>query len=395
MAVEATRGLEQPGTVLSFPLTTLAALGALPGLTCGGLSPLARLAAPAEPPDAAGLPALLSRTESLSPAALPTLLDPHLTVAVLVGDQDEPALRQYAWPDAEGRGPGFEVVVRDGALTMLGGATLGELREDFSALLALDELQHLPTLSLTLSAGQFWVLAALIDAYRMSLSARRQLRLGGKPQGVLVDDVLTAWRLGQETHHPGWAVSLFSLLAPDEVPDSFAVTLQQTLEGMDDADLIILLEEELSPGSRATVVFGEDLARLVGGLAGQVWLFGLAVHRMPAADGVTVTTMGGWRTPSSLWFADLPGLAEDKVQLVLASGEFVADLLGSVLQGESAAQFVLETPYTAGSLLALLSAAAPAPAATNASLPRTCAKCGAQIQAGWRFCSKCKSPVEQ
>ena len=377
---------------LDLPLSALAALGALPGLTCGPLSALARTPAPAGPPDSAGLLGLLGEMASVSPWIVPALVDPQLSACLIAGNEDYPALHQYAWPDADGRGPGFELAVGDDALTMRGPVGMPDLREELAALLAQDDLPDTPVLTMALSASDFWVLAALSDAYRMTLAARRLSRAGGVPLGVLVSEVLEAWRVGLAERNPGWAVSLFSLLAPDTVPTDFSGNLRETLERMDDADLLMVLEEELSAGPGATVVFGEGLQLLVAGLAGQLTLFGLTVQRVRQGQ-VELTVMGGWRTPNAVWLVDLSGLKEDQVQLVLASRELLDDLRGNLLGGEPDESFAMETPYTADALRARLSTAGPSEVANATSEVRFCGKCGTKLEAGWKFCTKCKASV--
>jgi len=140
-------------TILDLPTKSLAALGQAPGLTAGGLSPLTRLSAPPAPHDAPGMAELLADIDEMSPWAAPALLDPQLTVGIIVGDEDRPSLRQYAWPDAEGRGPGFEFAVTAEALQIRGPMEIVELREGMAALLRLDSLPDTPAAAMALSAS--------------------------------------------------------------------------------------------------------------------------------------------------------------------------------------------------------------------------------------------------
>lgn len=385
MAEETTATEQYLWTILDLPLASLAALGQAPDLACGGLSPLARLAAPDAPADAAGMAELLDDIEDMSPWAASALLDPQLTVGIIVGDEDRPSLRQYGWPDATGRGPGFEFAVADAALQMRGPTQIRELRAGMGALLNLYDLADRPALAMALSAAQFWALAAISDAYRAALGSRRLSRLSGTPLGVMVPDVFEAWQIGLETKNPGWAVSLFSLLVPGAVPESFEGSLRQTLEEMDDADLLMVLEGDVSAGPGATIVFSEGLELLAAGLSTPLFMFGLNVQRVRVPGEVEVTAMGGWRTPHTLWLVDLSGIADDEVQLVVANDELMTKMLDELLGGEPDKGFTMDTPYTADALRAkLTSAPAEAPAR-----PRFCRHCRAETVPGARFCNSC------
>ncbi len=204
-----------------------------------------------------------------------------------------------------------------------------------AVLLNLYGLADQPVLAMTLSASQFWVLAAIFDAYRTALGIRRLSKLTGTPLGVMVPDVIEAWQTGLEARNPGWAVSLFSLLVPDSVPESFEGSLRQTLEEMDDADLLMVLDGDLSAGKGATVVFSEGLELLAAGLSSQLFLHGLTVQRVRAPGEVEVTAMGGWRTPSTLWLVDLSGIEDDEVRLVIANDELMTEMLDELLGGEN------------------------------------------------------------
>jgi hypothetical protein len=382
MAEETGLAEERGWTILDLPLRSLAALGEAGDLTAGALSPLGRVAAPDGPADRVGMVGLLDEIEGVSPWAPAALLDPHLTVGIIVGDEDAPAIRQYAWPDAEGRGPGFEFAVTDEALQMRGPVDAFALREGLLGLLAPGELPVAPAVAMTLSGGQMWVLAALSDAWRTSLAVRRLSRLGGKPQGVMAPAVIEAWGTGLERRNPGWAVSLLAMLLPDAVPGDFARGLRGILEEMDDAELVMLLEGELSAGPGATIVFGEGLERLIASLAGQHFMFGLTVQRLRAPGEVELTALGGWRTPNALWLVDLAGIETDEVELVLANEELVEAAASELLGAGADESFTMETPYTAEALRERLAA----PVSEGAKF---CRHCGAETVAGARFCRGC------
>lgn len=393
---------ERLWTVLDLPMKNLAALGQVPGLAAGGLSPLVRVTAPEAPPDPVGMDRLLDDIEKMSPWAPAALLDPQLTAGIIVGNEDTPSLRQYAWPDAEGRGPGFEFAVTAEALQMRGPMEIVELREGMAALLRVDELVGVPALTMTLTAGQFWALTAIFDAHRTALGIRRLSRLGGMPLGVMVPDVIEAWKTGLQTRNPGWAVSLFSMLVPDAVPESFEMSLRQALGEMDDADLLMVLDGDLSAGPGATIVFGEDLEALASGLASQLFLFGLTVQHLRAPGEVEVTALGGWRTPGALWLVDLSGIENDEVQLVFAGGELMVEMLDELLGGEPDPDFAMDTPYASDTLRAKLAVAptapepaAPEPAVTAPTQVRFCKQCGAELTVGGRFCGKCRAAIDE
>ena len=375
---------------LDLPLRSLAALAGVPDLMAGALSPLLRVPRPAGMADVAGMRQLLEDAQGLSPWVMPTLLDPHFTATFIVGDEDAPVLSQYAWPDAAAAGPGCEMIIGDDRLRVSGPVDLPDLRQQFAALLRLDDLPDLPVVTMTLEAADLWVLAALADAYRMTLTARRATRQGGLPGGVYVQDILAAWELGLQTRNAGWAVTMLSLLAPDLVPGDFAETLRQTLESMDDADLVIMIDADEATGEGELVIFGPGLELLVSGLSGPLHLFGACTQRLADAESIEVTLLAGWRLPAAVWLVDLSALREGRAELVLASGEYMTDMINGLLAGEPTAEFRLDTPYTAEALWGKLSAIPDAPAHPQA---RFCRRCGAALDPNWKFCAKCNTAV--
>jgi len=163
---------------------------------------------------------------------------------------------------------------------------------------------------------------------------------------------------------------------------------------MDDADLLMVLDGDLSAGPGATIVFGEGLELLAAGLSSQLLLFGLAVKRLRDPGAIDVTAMGGWRTPNAIWLADLSAILDGDVRLFLASRALIEDILGDLLGGVPDDDFAMDTPHTADALAARLAEAPvsrkPAVAAPE---PLKCDQCGVPLQPGWRFCGSCQSPV--
>ena len=304
-----------------------------------------------------------------------------------MGNEDTPSLRQYAWPDAEGRGPGFEFAVTPEALQMRGPIEILELREGMAALLRLDSLPDTPPAAMALSANHFWALTAIFDAYRTALGIRRLSRMGGTPLGAMVPDVIEAWKMGLQARNPGWTVSLFSMLVPDAVPESFEMSLRQTLEEMEDSDLLVLLDGDLSAGPGATIVFDEALEALASGLASQLFLFGLTVQRLRAPGEAEVTALGGWRTPGALWLVDLSGIEDDEVGLLLPDHDLMTGVLDDLIGSEPDDAFTMDTPHTTVALRAAL-AQVPTVAPATPTV-RFCRHCRAETVPGARFCNSC------
>ena len=165
----------------SLSLTALMALAQLPGLRCGALSPLARIAAPAGAPDRDALAAALHALDG-DWAALPAaLLDPGLSVGLVVADRESQLLGQYLWPQPQGLGPGFRVGVAGGSLEAQGPLTLEDVELSLLIQLALGSCAEVPPERFELDAAQLWTLLALVDALGTAAALRQAARASGPP----------------------------------------------------------------------------------------------------------------------------------------------------------------------------------------------------------------------
>ncbi len=388
----------------------LKALGELPGMLCGNLSPLARLRAPAEP---AGRDALIAALEGMRGPwqwAMPALIAPGLSVAMLVGDGETSLLGQYLWPDAEALGPGFKAYVDGTDLRLAGPVTLERVQQGLLDFLALGGVDEMEPLRLLFPTEQFWALTALADAYRAAILRRRLAREGGRPLGVTGREVVSAWETGLGSPNPGWSVSLFSMLVADRVPRDFQARIPQVLTSMVRADLLERLSDEGSDPLAETYMFGEGIALLCQGLSTPTVNFGLAVQRQ-REDRIETTVLGGWRTRGGIAVADLSQMDAGRVDVLLAGPHFVVRLVEATLEppvvDEPRPAFTMETRFGPEALLAGLRAlpaaparpAAPAPAAATPTGPgaapgSACASCGANLAPGARFCPVCGKPAQ-
>jgi len=407
-------------TELRLSRRALKALAEVPDLRCGGLSPLARLASPGAPSDRASLVAAIEATSGPWRWAVPALLDPRLTCMVVLGDGQTGLLGQYLWPDPEGRGPGFRVSVGSEDLGLAGPLHLDQTLLDLYDLLALGSVAEPEPVRLLLTTAQFWAVAALLDAYQAAVLRQRLARVGGRPTGLLVADIAAAWVAGQTTLNPGWAVSLFTLLLPDQAPDAFEARLAAALAGLETAELLTRLEGESGDPLDDMYVLGDELDLFCSALVGVSSTFGLVVQRQREPGRVEVTVLGGWRTGGGIWLAEVSEIDQDRVELLLTGPTLVSELLDNLLDGRAATEapeqdgewraFGLATLYSKDSLLtqlaaAPLSATTPTPAAPDPAIsprpgpasggpaPRFCGHCGAPMGPGARFCASCGSPL--
>ncbi len=400
---------------VTLPRVALKALGELPGIACGALSPLARLQAPREP---ARRDLLISALEPLRGDwewSVPALIDPRLSVALLLGDGETSLLGQYVWPDAEARGPGFKAYLEGLNLKMSGPVTLEEVQQTLLDFLALSSVGEMEPVRLSLLPEELWTLAALGDAYRSAVLRRRLAREGGRPVGVGCREVMSAWEIGIGSPNPGWAVSLFTLLVPDRVPQGFQNRIPQVLTSMARADLLEPLSGNGGDPLAESYMFGEGIDLLLRPLAGPVISFGLAVQRQ--REGlVEVTVLGGWRTSGGISVADLSQMENGRIDMLLAGPHFLVELVEASVAApageEMSTAFSLETPYGRSEILAGLqslgtgapagptvafgpAASRPAPSTTAAtSAEAVCPSCGTALKPGARFCPACGKPAE-
>jgi|GEM_PF-4363114 len=210
----------------------LKALADLPDMACGYLSPLARIGAPKGPSQREPLVAALEMMRGPWEWAVPALLDPHMTVALLLGDGETTLAGQYLWPDADGAGPGFKAAVEGQELRIEGPVDLLQVEQYLLEFLSLSAVPEIEPVRLSLNRDEFWATLALADGYRTATLRRKLAREGGRPLGIAVRDVVDAWQTGIASPNPGWSVSLFAMLAPAALPAGFQIRLPEVLETM-------------------------------------------------------------------------------------------------------------------------------------------------------------------
>jgi hypothetical protein len=370
-----------------LPLTALQALAHLPGLRCGALSPLARIAAPSGAPDRDTLAGALQALQGDWSALPAALLDPGLSVGLIVADREEQLLGQYLWRQPQGLGPGFRVGVAGGTLEVQGPLTLEDVELSLLNQLALGSCAEVPPERFELDAEQLWTLLALVDAHGTAAALREAVRASGALPGVAVPDIEAAWNAGLARPNPGWAVSLAALLAPEALPADFPEILRGTLAGLQDAGLATVLEGAPDDVLGDFVLLGEGLGLLCRGLANGGIAFGLARSERVAEDRVEITRIAGWRTPGGIVVAELSALAEGRVELLVTGPSYCAQLLGELLGTRGLPEDATPPPEPALSpddLIAQLRAPAAA-----ASTRRFCPGCGAPVRAAARFCAQC------
>jgi hypothetical protein len=328
---------------VSVSRRALTALGRLPGLVGGPLSPLARLAPVAEatqPADREAMAAILDGMTGLWAWAPPALLNPSLAVALLAGDGDTSVIGQYLWPDRRGERPGFQVFVGREAVRVSGPLAVADVEMACLNMVPLTGVAETAGARMTLGLEEFWAMLALLDAYRIAVLRRRLSRVGGYPAGVSAADLVAAWRAGLAQLDPGWAVSLFALLRPDLVPADFEGRVSSVVAGLDGSGLLAVLPGDPGDASGDVFVFGQGLEALFGSVMTGVVQVGLGAERLGAGNSVEFTSIGGWRTPDGFWLADLseiPPRGAGQVTLALIGPHAFASMVGSVLTGSAAA----------------------------------------------------------
>lgn len=386
---------------VSLSRRALKALSGPEGITGGALSPLAAMEAPA---GAGAADELISAWGSLDGAwkwSVPALVDPHRTVAFLLGDGNLNVVGQYLFPDADGCGPGFEVEVEEHGVELAGPLSLGELKIGFYSRLDLEEVAEPEPFRMNLPADHFRVLAACLDAYRSAALGRRLLRMGGAPPGVALAEIVEAWADGTSMLNPGWAVSLLSFLSPATAPQDLAVKLPRLLRKMSRQGY---LKEVGDAGSGQTLYsFASGLAPLLWGLTTAL-NFGVAAQRLVLPQAAEVTILMGWRSARGIWLADLGDMENGGVTLILAGPMLATDLIDEALGDESLAppwdEFVMETPYGRDAMISRLrrlQAGEEAEAAGRGKgeppAPSFCTRCGSPLVKGAAFCRKCGTAV--
>ncbi len=321
---------------LRFSRRALKSLAEIPGLECGGLSPLSRIASPAEAADRPGLLSSLRGLDRDAAWALPALVDPRLTVALLLGDDERQLTGQYLWPDPLGARPGFQLAVEASDLVLRGPFTVEQAELTLLDFLSLGSVAEASPVNLTLKADELWALAALADTYHVAALLRRASRMSGPPAGLRVKDVVSTWQAGLAEPHLGWAVSLFSRVAPEAVPADFASRLPAVLHAMARSGLLVSLEAEAGDPLGDLLLLGEALESLCRGRRTSIQ-FGLRLTSMPLPGHAEVLLLAGWRTAGGLVAIDLSAIAQDRVLALLLGPSAFSDLLQEAFREEPAA----------------------------------------------------------
>jgi hypothetical protein len=377
----------------------LKALGDLGGLHCGPLSPLARIARPTGPADRDGLIVALQQMVDDWAPSIPALLDPGLTLGLIVADREDQRLGQYLWADPEGLGAGFKLTVANDALLLDGPTTLEQVQDSLLELLAPAGVAEIPPERMALDADQFWAVLALIDAHGTAAALRQAVRASGPPPGVTIADIRASWEAGLAQPNPGWALSMVALLAPESVPADFAGRLPAVLAALQAQGLLTLLEGAPGDALGDLVLLGSGLELLCRGLSAGGIGFGFVRAERSAATAVEVTSVAGWRTPGGFVLADISALAENRVEVLLIGPAYLVQLIGDLLGTRDSSATVAPPGASALSAVALLERLhRPAAARKVRSAPpqdpaQQCPKCAASARAGARFCARCGSPL--
>ena len=374
-------------------LKALAELGELNG---GPLSPLARVSAPAGSADRDGLIAALERMDGAWESLMPALLDPGLSLGVIVVDRDDQRLGQYLWIDPAGLGPGFQVSIAPEEIVLQGPLSLEDVELSLLDALALGGVAEIPPERYTLSADQFWVLLAIIDALGTAAALRQAARVSGPPPGLTIADVLDSWKAGLTQSNPGWAVSLLRLLSPEQVPADFHARLDRVLSELEAAGLLSRLAGKTGTDGDQMILLREGLQLLCRGLSAGGIGFGFVRSELVASNQVEVTTVAGWRTAGGFVLADVSALAENRVSLLLIGPAYLAQLIGDLLGTRAAAQADTPRDVELGTadLIERLRGARPAGTRRKKSTKAGgCPACGAPTRPGARFCGQCGKPL--
>ena len=384
-AVENRISADRDKRVARIPRRALKTLVDLEGLQLNPLSPLARVKFPA---GEAQREEMIAQVESMGGPwewAVPALVDPGRTIALLFADEDRALVGQYLFPDPDGSGPGFKAGVTADGLELSGPWTMGDIRMALLDPLSPDIIAESPPARLDLTRPQFWALAAFVDAYRTSRLARNILRLGGRPEGLSASEVAEAWRNGIAIRNPAWSVSMLSLLVPDEYPRGFEGEIPGILADLLRADLLREVSGE-SGGSHCAPC--GDLERLCLELSTSHAVFGLVLRRLQGPRRVEMSTIYGWRSAEGIWLVDLGGAGEGEASILQVGPylftEFIAGLLKAGREETAPAAFRMETPYARDRVLAMLRESAAAKTTEG-----TCPHCGAGLAAEARFCRSC------
>jgi hypothetical protein len=378
-----------------FRLTTtaLAALSEIDGLTCGPLSPLARITRPQGPADPASLIAMLEGLDADRRACIPALIDPRQTLALIVADRERHVLGQFVWTGVHTDAPGFRVDVDAEGMNLSDPLTMDEVELSLKDRLAFAGVAEVPPARYTMTGDEAWTILALIDTYGTAAALREAARATGFPPGVSLGDITASWEAGLARPNPGWAVSLAGLVAPEHVPEGFPGRIGDILPGMQAADLVVLLEGEAGDALGTVCMLGEGLELLCRGLSGGGLGFGVVRSVRVAPDRVEVARLTGWRTARGIVLLDLSTIGAGRAELMIVgpshANELLGDLLGTAEPTMPPEDQHLGSPLTVDALLGLLRPAVPAPANAGHESLATCPHCGKPVRTDARFCGKC------
>jgi len=388
-------GQQEASGRLSLSRAALKALGELPDIIAGPLSPLARIQTPPESADKAGLIAALEGMGDPWRSAVPALIDPGVTIMVMVGDAIRSLMGQYLLADASGAQPGFRLNLDGPLLSLSGPVTLDEVQLSLLDALSLSGVAKATPARLNLTADQFWALVALVDAYMTAAARRRVDRQAGPPPGFRAGEIAAAWRAGLAGADPSWSVTLFSLLNPDAVPAGFEERLPAVMKEMADSGLLGILEGPAGAAVDDIYVPGIELDALCRSLALGATNFGLVYQYRASAARVEASILGGWRTGRGIWIADISSLPGGSVDLSVCDTRLFLKLMEQVFQspGGQSAEPVVPGGYSLEMIMGLLQGQEPPVTAASPGTrkPSFCPACGKGLQSGAVFCVYCGS----
>lgn len=385
--------------------SALAALRDIPGLNAGPLSPLARIAAADTTPDTTALVAALDAMPGVWSACPSALIDPRLSLAVIVADRRVQQSGQYVWADACGRGPGFRVEAKTAVVEVTGPIHLEELEELLLERLSPAGVATPEPVRLQLDAAAVWGLLALVDAHGTASLIREAARADGPLPALQRRDLQESWQLGLSRPNPGWAVSMAALLAPDLLPTSADAALVG-LSALEEAGLLTPLAGKPDDPLGELLLPGGVLELLCDGLGRQSIRLGLLRMERSGPAELQIIRVMVWRLAGGYVLLDLSALAEDRAELLLFGASRMLELLGEMLgmQQEAASLPAAPTPTPVELRKALMQVATasspavqpripatprPSPARPTSSGPRYCSQCGAEVNDAARFCGSC------
>jgi hypothetical protein len=384
---------------LTYPHAALLAISEILDLQGGVLTPLGRVLRPTAPSDRVGLMALLEAQPKSFGLAMQSLIDPQMSLALFLGDGDTALVGQYLWPDAEGCGPCFKVVAEELALRLSGPIRTEDVEQVLFDLFPLSGIAEPKPVTLELKTGQFWAVLCLLDAYRITLLQRRLARAGGMPHGISPETLQQACTLGLGIQDPGWAVSLFTMLLPDQVPPQLEASLPAVMKSLCDDELLYFLEAGKDDSYGNWYVLGEGLDAFCRGITGNPAYIGLALQRVISPGLVGTTVIGGWRTPGGVWLADVSDIASGQVELRCEGPGFFTHFIETLLlpEDKGSGKFVPDARYSTETMLAALKQAQKTPHSRSresqplpsSTVAVTCSSCGNPLKPGLKFCGKC------